>query len=139
MSFPFSVLRAKKEKQIRIFEDNDDSNETKNVKIDFENQLTEIIQKGLHVDNKDIIFITDNINLFYRNNIAVLLLVLNIRRFGDNFITSVYYHGFVEYIARKTFKDDEKKEAFIRKLNFQMQCYNKKIQSIIDNMSNSQL
>lgn len=139
MSFPFSVLRSKKEKQIRIYEESEETNETKNVKIDFENQLTDIIEKGLLVDNKDIIFITDNMNLFYRNNIAVLLLVLNIRRFGNDFITSSYYNGYIDYIARKTFKEEEKKDSFNRKLNFQMECYNKKIQNIIENITAGKL
>lgn len=130
-TFPYSVLRAKKIKNARIVEAVEEIIDSKNIKIDFDNILDDIVSKGLYVHSEDSYFVTSNMNLFYRNNLAVILLTLNIRRHGDQFLSSNYYQAYFNYIARKELKDDEERKVFASKLDFQIRCYNEKIQNII--------
>lgn len=130
MSFPYSVLRAKKEKKIRILDTGEDITESKNIRIDFQNQLDEITKKGLLVDNEDSIFVTNNMHLFYRNNLAVILLTLNIRKHGVDYLKTDSYQQYFNYIARKQL-DEEESKNFSSKLNFELKCYDEKIEKIL--------
>lgn len=134
--FPYSVLRAKKIKNVRIIENTEEVVESKNIKIDFDNQLKDITSKGLFMDNEDVTFVISNMNLFYRNNLATILLALNIRRYGEKFLSSPCYQGYFNYIARDKIKDEDDMRTFSSKLNFEIGCYNIKIQQIIDSMRN---
>lgn len=136
MDLPYSVLRHKKTKNVRIIEATEEVVDSKNIKIDFDNQLKDITSKNLYIEPIDIKFIIDNINLFYRNNLAVLLLAMNIRRYGDQFINSQYYESYFSYIARKDIKDEDERRAFSSKLSFEISCYSEKIQNIINSQSN---
>lgn len=141
-SFPYSILRAKKVKNIRIIESTEEIIDSKNITLDFMNQIDSIIQNDLFINNDDVEFVTSHINFFYRNNLATIFLVLHIRRLGNVFLTSQEYQGYVNYISRKKIKDESdiatkiKDEndmiLFRNKLNFQMGCYNDKIQQIIE-------
>ena len=136
MSFPYSVLRAKKVKNLRIIESTEEIVYLKNIKTDFENQLDDIINKGLLIDSELINFVKSNINLFYRNNLAVILLTLNIKKYGNQFLSSQQYQSYFNYISRDKIKeeDEDDKRIFTSKLNFEIGCYNEKIQNIIDNI-----
>lgn len=133
-SFPYSVLRAKKVNRIRIIENTEEVVESKNIKVDFENQLKIITSEGLFMDNEDINFVISNMNVFYRNNLATILLTLNIRRYGDQFLSSLHYQVYFNYIARDKIKDEDDRRTFSSKLNFEIGCYHIKIQEVIDGM-----
>uniref|UniRef100_A0A6C0BDR7 Uncharacterized protein n=1 Tax=viral metagenome TaxID=1070528 RepID=A0A6C0BDR7_9ZZZZ len=130
MNLPFSVLNSKREKPIRIQEEKFEIIESKDVSGEFERQLEDILTKGLEiVDYADVTFVKERMNNFYRNNIAVLLLTLNLRR-NNSFIYTESYLKFVDYIKRGVIHEG-KDSDFISKLNFQIQCYNEKIESIL--------
>ena len=86
------------------------------------------------MDNEDIGFVISNMNAFYRNNLATILLTLNIRRYGDQFLSSQHYQTYFNHIARDKIKDEDDKRIFSSKLNFEIGCYHIKIQEIIDSM-----
>lgn len=129
MNLPFSVLNTKKIKPLRIKEEKYENNEPKSISVDFNQQIEDIFTKGLVVlDRNDVVFIIDNMNHFYRNNIAVLFLTLNIMK-DPSFIYTEDYNHYVSYIKREFIKD-ENNELFMKKLNHQIQCYGQKIQNV---------
>jgi hypothetical protein len=136
MSFPFSVF-SKKKKHVEISEKYFEYNEPKNITNYFDNQIEELIKIGLiTIDNnlRDIKFIKDNINKFYKNNLAVLFLTMNIRR-SSEFILSEKYKEYVKYISRvdeKNVGSTSKEEEFIEKLTFEISVYSKKIDIVME-------
>lgn len=136
MSFPYSVVRYRNEKIIRIVEQNEEIVESKNIQLDFENQLKDIVDKGLFIKPEHVTFLMNNMVIFYRNNIAVLLLTMNLMEEGDNFVNGPHYRSYIEYILRKKIDDDkkiddEKRELFNQKLSIQIKTYEKKISNIL--------
>ena len=141
MSFPFSVF-SKKEKRVVILEKYSDYNEPKIILNYFESQIEELIKIQLITidDNlEDIKFIKNNISKFYRNNLAVLFLTMNIRR-SPEFVLSEKFKEYVKYISRveeKVQNKDEKiisreEEEFLEKLKFEIGVYSKKIDIVIE-------
>lgn len=136
MSFPYSVMRSRNEKIVRIVEQNDDIIETKNIQLDFENQIKDVANKGLFIKPEHITFLMNNIVKFYRNNVAVLLLTMNLMEEGDSFVNTNYYISYIDYIFRKKENDEkrednEKKELFNQKLSIQIKIYRRKINTIL--------
>ena len=136
MSFPYSVMRSRNEKIVRIVEQNDDIVETKNIQLDFENQIKDVANKGLFIKPEHITFLMNNIVKFYRNNVAVLLLTINLMEEGDSFVNTNYYISYIDYIFRKKENDEkrednEKKELFNQKLSIQIKIYRRKINTIL--------
>lgn len=136
MSFPYSVMRSRNEKIVRIVEQNDDIVETKNIQLDFENQIKDVANKGLFIKPEHITFLMNNIVKFYRNNVAVLLLTMNLMEEGDSFVNTNYYISYIDYIFRKKENDEkrednEKKELFNQKLSIQIKIYRRKINTIL--------
>lgn len=130
MSFPYSVIRSKNEKIVRIVEQTEEITESKNIQLDFENQIKDVIDKGLYIKPDHITFLMNNMVTFYRNNIAVLLLTMNLMEEGDNFVNTSHYKSYIEYILRKK-TDEEKKELFNQKLSIQIKTYEKKIMTVL--------
>lgn len=129
MNLPFSVLNTKKVKPLRIKEEKFENNDPKTISVDFNHQLEEIFNKGLSViDRNDVVFVVDNMNHFYRNNIAVLFLTLNIMK-DPSFIYTENYNHYVSFIKREFIKD-ENNDLFLKKLNHQIQCYAQKIENV---------
>ena len=120
MSFPFSVLRSKKEKRIIIEENKEDILEFKTITNDFDNIFTDIIEKGLYVTEEQKLFVITNKNNFYRNNLAVIFLSLNCLdsiRGGYDFYQTEQYITYENYISRNMFKNDVE-DVKKRKSNF---------------------
>ena len=130
MNLPFSVLNSKKNKPVRIHDLQKDNLESKSIVLDVDSQIDLFLKSGIIINNmEDIVFIKHNIAHFYKNNIAVLLLTLIFRR-DQSFLYNPNYDEFVKYISRGVIPI-EKYEEFKRKLNFEIQCYNEKIDNII--------
>lgn len=127
---PYSVLKSKRKPHTRIIESTDEIIESKNMRVDFDKQISDVIQSGLFISPEYIEFIERNISYFYRNNLAVLFLTLNIMKSGDAFISSMYYQPFIDYIARKDFKD-EKLDTFYMKLKIEIKAYKIKIERLM--------
>ena len=130
MNLPFSVLNTKKEKPLRIQEKRNEFSEPKSIQTDFDKQIEDVLSKGLPViDQTDISFIRNYMNRFYRNNVAVLLLTLNIKR-DNSFLYHAGFTAYKEYISRGVISKDSDAD-FTRKLSHEIMCYNQKIDFII--------
>lgn len=129
---PFSVLKSKRKKFVRIVEEQDTGNESRLRQADYDKNILEVTNAGLFIHNEHVHFITKYIYYFYRNNLAVLFLALNILH-DPNFIHSIYYKPFIEYIQRRHLTEDkqDKQDMFDYKLRIELHAYTKKIQTLM--------
>lgn len=134
MALPYSVLKSKRKPHVKIIESFDEISDSKNITVDFNKQINDIIESNLYILPEHIQFISSNINYFYRNNLAILFLTLNIMKSGEAFISSMYYQSFVSYIARKDIKED-KIDTFNIKLNVEIKAYKIKIERLMFNLN----
>lgn len=123
---PYSILKSKRAPYVRIIESTEENIESKIISIDFGKQIDEIIEAGLFVIQEHVHFVMSNINYFYRNNLAVIFLTLNIMRSGDSFISSIYYQPYINFIARKSTN-----ESFENKLKVEIKAYRTKIEKLL--------
>lgn len=135
---PFSVLKSKRVKYVRILEEQDINNESRNRQADFEKNLLDVTSIGLYILPEHEMFIRNYISYFYRNNLAVLFLALNIIH-DNNFVNSQYYQPFVNFIQRRQLNDrgdkQDKQDVFGAKLNVELRAYTKKIQSLMSRLN----
>jgi len=132
MNLPFSVLNNKKNKEFKIQEKKYDNSE-KVTSIDFDKNLGEMVKLNLKILNpSDINFVRDNIGHFYRNNLMILFLTLNIR-FRNDFISDENYNLYITEISRGVISVDKMAE-FNEKLNKELNVYNTKIENILNNL-----
>lgn len=129
---PFSVLKSKRTKHIRIIDDQVNNNDSPYRPADYEKNIQDLIAANLYIIPEHIFFINKYMYFFYRNNLAVLLLALNILHDG-NFVNTQYYRSYVEYIQRRQLGEDkaDKQEMFDYKFNVQMNAYIMKIQNLM--------
>lgn len=137
---PYSVVKSKRTKHIRIYEDTNIAYDSKNREIDYEKQIEEISKAGIS-DGHELNLISNFIEHFSRNNIAVLLLAFKVYKHGEDFYQTEQYKLFFDYIYRKSSKTEisSKKSEVIKvnnfesRLKFQVSVYIKKIKKLIDN------
>lgn len=130
MSFPFSVLQTKKEKSIRITQQELEVSEVRNIKTDFDKKIKEFAESGLAILNRDDLgFITQYPNYFYRNNIMLLMLTFNLRR-DSNFAISSEFERYREKILQGITGIDRIMEAN-EKLMFEIETYGLLIENTI--------
>lgn len=129
---PFSVLKSKRVKYVRIIEDQDTVLESRNRQVDFEKNMSDVMSSGIYVLQEHEMFIRNYISIFYRNNLAVLFLTLNLIR-DPNFANTQYYKPYIKLIQRHQLSEDkiDKQDLFESKLSLQISAYSKKIQSLM--------
>jgi hypothetical protein len=130
MSFPFSVLQTKKEKSMRITQQETEISEVRNIKTDFDKKIEEFAKSGLVILNRDDLgFVAQYPNYFYRNNIMILILTLNLRR-DSNFAISPEFERYREKILEGITGVDRIMEAN-EKLMFEIETYGLLIENTI--------
>lgn len=130
---PFSVLNSKRKKYVRITQETEASNNTKVRQADYQKTLNDFLEKNLYVKSDHINFISNNIDIFYRNNLTVLFLALNILH-NPEFINTDEYRKYIDSIqvtkvegTNRHFKAD----LFEKRLNVQIQAYTIKIKNVM--------
>lgn len=134
MSFPFSVLRMKKQKHIKIISNKKDTYGNRNLENEFNKHLNEIISNGLYFTQSQVNFLREKKEKFYHNNIAILLLSMNLIS-NNNFKNDMpdEYKAYKDYISRINSKQNTghgKAETFDNKLDISIEAYTKKINSV---------
>lgn len=129
---PFSVLKSKRVRHVKIIEEPEVTTTSHLRQADYDKNLIEVTGSGLYVLNEHIHFVTRYIYYFYRNNLAVLFLTLNIMH-DPNFVNTQFYKPYVDYIQRRQYSEEkqEKHELVIIKLNVQIKAYMKKVENLM--------
>lgn len=137
MSFPFSVLQTKKEKSLKINNHENETIEVKNIRTDFDKKIKEFAESGLSILNRDDLgFISKYPNYFYRNNIMMLMLTLNLRR-DSNFKISPEYDKYKMKIFEGVGNGVDKINEVNERLEFQLLTYNILIDNTLEKIKSS--
>jgi hypothetical protein len=148
MNLPFSVLNTKKEKPLRIQDEESEVFQVKTISYNFETQIQDFSINFPSVDQEDINFINQNCSKFYRNNVAVLLLTLKLMK-DPNFSNTGEFESYKKYIfvnrskekekegevKKEKIDDVQKQQNFERKLGHQIKCYEQKILAVVASIS----
>ena len=127
---PFSVLKSKRVKQVRIINDQEIENDSKNRQADYEKNILDVVNSSLYIQPEHINFVRSYISYFYRNNLSMIFLAMNIIH-DYNFVNSQYYRPFINYIQRRQTSESDKQENFEIKFDVQLKAYIKKIQNLM--------
>jgi hypothetical protein len=133
MMLPYSVLKSKRKPHIRIIETTDENIDSKNMIADFGKQFEDIENAKLAVEPNHAHFVLSNISYFYRNNLAIIFLTMNIMSSGESFISSMYYPHFIDYITKNN-SNYEKNDTFLSKLNIEIKAYRIKIERLMQRL-----
>lgn len=125
---PFSVLNNKR-KKISIVEQKEKKTREKTNLVDFSNSVNSMTEFGLTINEDHLIFFTNNTNIFYRNNLPILLLaydyIMN-RDIDRNKLDS--YKKFV-YKKNESYVNNRQ---FNEKFNVEFSAYIRKIQNFLN-------
>ena len=129
---PYSVLKSRRKKFVRIIEEQDVAVENRLRQADYDKNIEDLMKAGLTIYPEHNYFVSRYIYYFFRNNLAVLFLAINILH-NPKFEQTNEYKTFVDYIQRRTLGDDkyEKQDMFEHKLKIQLFAYTKKIQNLM--------